>query len=183
MRGNAGATVIVAGRAARWACALALLTVLNPPLIQASPQPTPLSDEQEEGEGEEEEEPEVAVNLEVEGEKVLRRFRHPASVLQINLEEASAGSTLADVLAQLPGLQLRRLGGIGDPAYAGIRGSSSQQVEVWVDGVPLNPLGTTGVDLSEINLDNYDRIEVWRGFSPPYLGGAPIGGGAPTGKR
>jgi len=198
MRVPTRATVIVAGRAARWASALALLASLTPLPLHAEtwaddlPDVSEGDDEEEGEEGEEGEEEgeegeeeegddgqEVEVEVKVEGTKAARsaqRFRHPASVLESDLRDQPPGASLTDVLAQLPGLQLRRLGGAGDPSYAGIRGSSSQQVEVWVDGVPLNPLGSSSIDLSEIALDDYDRIEVWRGFSPPDLGGAPIGG-------
>jgi len=186
MRVLTRATVIVAGRAARWASALALLAALTPLSLQAetweeSPSDVGEEDDEEDDGGEEDEDDaeEVEVKVKVEAnkaEQALKRFRHPASVLGTSLQDRAPGSRLADVLAQLPGLQLRRLGGAGDPAYAGIRGSSSQQVEVWVDGVPLNPLGSRSIDLSELSLDDYDRVEVWRGFSPADLGGAPIGG-------
>jgi outer membrane cobalamin receptor len=186
MRSTARSTVIVAGRAARWACALALLASLLPICADAEVLDTnehagDEDEEQEEDEGSEQEEGEqeegeLKVKVNVQASRAVKTFRHPASVLQVDLGNRSPGSSLADVLSLLPGLQVRRLGGVGDPAYVGIRGSSSQQVEVWVDGIPLNPLGSSSVDLSELALEDYDRIEVWRGFSPAELGGAPIGG-------
>ena len=189
MLSTARSTVIVAGRAARWLCAISLLASLLPisahaeaidnedPAADEGNEPEQEEGKEEESEGkEEEQEVELRVKVEARAKGAVKKFRHPASVLQVNLEDRSPGSSLADVLSQLPGLQLRRLGGVGDPAYVGIRGSSSQQVEVWIDGVPLNPLGSSSVDLSELALEDYDRIEVWRGFSPPELGGAPIGG-------
>ena len=102
----------------------------------------------------------------------------PASVVGIDLDDDSVppATTLADVLDTVAGLHIRRLGGPGDPAYVTVRGSTSRQVEVWVDGVPLNAFGSAAVDLGGMALDAYDRVEIYRGFTPIELGAAPIGG-------
>jgi iron complex outermembrane receptor protein len=102
---------------------------------------------------------------------------HPASVVAIELDESVPPSaTLADVLDTTAGVHVRRFGGPGDPAWVTVRGSTSRQVEVWVDGVPLNAQGSSSVDLGTLALDAYDRVEVWRGFAPLELGASPIGG-------
>jgi len=187
-------TIIVAGRAARWSAALWLLLSLYAP-GRAIAQGTQGDDDDSAGDDDSDEEHEgdekndegeqlprraVAARVQVEEQKEPQRphsFRNPASVIVRELGDSVApGATLADVLAELPGMQLRRFGGPGDPAYAAIRGSSSQQVEIWVDGVPINPMGSAAVNLDELPLEAFDRVEVWRGFAPPDLGGAPIGG-------
>jgi len=201
------ATVIVAGRAARWIAALWLLLALAFPRLASAQDSAPDDDsssdddqsrdgddddsaapDSDAGQAREDEAPDdepaparqvkAAITVEERREpQQLQAFRHPASVVARDLDDSVApGATLADVLAQMPGLQLRRLGGPGDPSYAAIRGSSSQQVEIWVDGVPLNPLGSGAIDLSEFSLLAFDRVEVWRGLAPAELGGAPIGG-------
>jgi len=201
MAGDPKATIIVAGRAARWTFALwlALASGATASATAAEsrgddddsaeddeagedlPEAPPGEDSPEDSPGEEpgpERAVAAAVRVEDKAEaQALKAFRHPASLVARDLDDSvPPGATLADVLAQLPGLQLRRLGGPGDPSYAAIRGSSSRQVEVWVDGVPLNPLGSGAINLSELALEAFDRVEVWRGLAPAELGGSPIGG-------
>src|SRR5262249_49792748 len=84
--------------------------------------------------------------------------------------------TLAETLAESAGVQVRSLGGLGAYSSVSIRGSSSAQGAVVLDGVPLNRGSLGGVDLSLLPLDALERIEVWRGQVPPELGGEAIGG-------
>ncbi len=90
--------------------------------------------------------------------------------------DAPPASDLATVLASVPGANVRRLGGLGDVAVVSLRGSSLRQVEVFLDGVPLNPDGAEVVDLSELPPSAFSRVEVWRGDAPARYGAAPLGG-------
>lgn len=83
---------------------------------------------------------------------------------------------VGDVLAWTPGVQVARLGGPGARAAVRIRASSFRQVQVHLDGVPLNPDGSDAVDLSDVPLAALEEVVVWRGFAPGRYGGAPIGG-------
>ena len=47
---------------------------------------------------------------------------------------------------------------------------------MFLDGVPLNPEGSSTFDLSELPLRAFDRVEVFRGSAPPRLGSAAVGG-------
>lgn len=84
--------------------------------------------------------------------------------------------TVDDVLQDMPGASVRRTGGPLSPAFVNVRGSSAQQVAVFLDGVPLNAFGADAVDLSQLPLRAFDRVELYRGFAPPHLGGFAIGG-------
>lgn len=98
-------------------------------------------------------------------------------VASIDMRERGARvEDLSSVLAQMVGVRVNQYGGMGSFATASIRGSSSGQVRVFLDGVPLDDayLGTT--DLSQLPLDGVGRVDVYRGFSPPSLGGSAIGG-------
>lgn len=99
-----------------------------------------------------------------------------ASVAVIEVATLPASTDLAGAVAGVPGTAIRRLGGLGDWASVSIRGSAPRQVEVYLDGVPLNPEGTAIVNLSELPLRAFERVEVYRGNAPPELGGSPIGG-------
>ena len=103
--------------------------------------------------------------------------RAPEGVHIVEVDAATPPSTsVADALEDVPGVSVRRLGGTLDPAFVRIRGSTARQVAVYLDGMPLNAFGTSAVDLSEFALFGFDRLEVYRGFTPAHLGGFSIGG-------
>jgi len=83
---------------------------------------------------------------------------------------------LGQLIEQEVGVQVRSAGGFGGFSSAELRGASSQQVIVYLDGVALNDASTGTFDLSNIPIDNIDRIEVYRGVTPIELSNASIGG-------
>lgn len=90
------------------------------------------------------------------------------------------GATPADaapeLISRLPGASVRGLGGLGQFAAVSVRGSTAQQVQLVVDGVPLND-GFAGLfDLSMVPLESTGRIELYRGHVPLAFGGAAPGG-------
>ena len=87
-----------------------------------------------------------------------------------------AAESVAQLLAELPGVSVQRLGGIGSLAMVSLRGSTFSQVAVYVDGVPLNNGLGGGVDLSTLPLGDVERIEVYRGVAPIAFGGSALGG-------
>jgi iron complex outermembrane receptor protein len=83
---------------------------------------------------------------------------------------------LAGVLSQMVGLRVKQYGGLGAFATVSIRGSSSNQVQVYMDGLPLNDPYTGTANLADLPVGGVQRLEVFRGFAPPQLGAAGIGG-------
>jgi iron complex outermembrane receptor protein len=83
---------------------------------------------------------------------------------------------LSAILSQLVGVRVTQYGGLGSFATVSIRGSSSSQVRTFLDGVPIDDpyLGVTNI--ADLPLGGVDRVEVYRGFSPPSLGSAAMGG-------
>lgn len=84
--------------------------------------------------------------------------------------------TIPDLLDQIPGVYVRRLSGSGSYTTATIRGSAPSQVNIYIDGVPLNTASETAADLSTLPIANVERVEVYRGTTPARFSGAPIGG-------
>jgi iron complex outermembrane receptor protein len=83
--------------------------------------------------------------------------------------------TTADLLSEAPGVQVRRFGGLGAFSTISIRGSSANQVQIYLDGIPLSRARSNVVDLSGLPLDSLERIEVYRGTAPIGFSGG-IGG-------
>ncbi len=103
--------------------------------------------------------------------------RSHAFVAVIRAEEfESRAVSLPEVLAQTAGVQIKKLGGLGSYSTLSVRGTSGQQVRVYLDGVALNSALGGGVNLGNIPLSNVERIEVYKGTIPTKFGGSGLGG-------
>jgi iron complex outermembrane receptor protein len=98
-----------------------------------------------------------------------------SSVLTADRTPRSA-EDLPQLLSELPGVSVTRLGGLGALATLSLRGSSANQVEVYFDGVPLSAASGGGVDIGLIPVVDLDSVEVYRGMSPIGFGSSAIGG-------
>ncbi len=82
----------------------------------------------------------------------------------------------AALLSRLAGVRVLQYGGLGSYATVSIRGSSANQVLLFLDGVPLNNAYLGVANIADLPLGDLERIEIYRGFSPPHLGSSAIGG-------
>lgn len=98
-----------------------------------------------------------------------------ASVITVDRTPRSAESA-AELLSELPGVVVTRLGGLGAQSTLSIRGSTADQVGVFLDGIPLNAALGGGVDLGLIPIGDMGRMEIYRGQSPVAFGAAAMGG-------
>ncbi len=102
---------------------------------------------------------------------------YPAFVTVINVDErAGVSLSVADVLEEQVGVDIREYGGLGSFSSVSIRGASPEQVLVILDGVMLNQASGGAVDLSTIPFSQVSSIEVFRGISPSHLGVSAPGG-------
>jgi len=92
------------------------------------------------------------------------------------LPDRRPADDLAGVISRAPGVTVRSLGGLGQFSAVSIRGSSSQQVPIFLDGAPLSASASGLVDLSTQPLDALARVEIYRGYVPIRFGSAAIGG-------
>lgn len=100
-----------------------------------------------------------------------------ASVTEVRFDDARPASTdLARWLEALAGVHVRRLGPLGSPAGLSVRGAPFEQVQVFLDGVPLNPDASDTVDLSAVPAALLDGAWVHRGVAPVRYGSSAIGG-------
>ncbi len=84
--------------------------------------------------------------------------------------------TVADAIENVPGVNVVRYGAFGAQAAVGIRGSSSQQVLVLLDGLPVAGTQINDVNLEEFPVSGIDRIEVVEGGGSTLYGSGSIGG-------
>lgn len=118
--------------------------------------------------------------VEVKGERLgVQQITRETSAFATVLDTSDAPSkvnSVADVLSESVGVQVRRFGGLGAFSTVSIRGSTAEQVEVYLDNVLLNRANVGLVDLGNVPLDNVERVEIYRGFAPLQLGSGSIGG-------
>lgn len=103
--------------------------------------------------------------------------RTPESVTVIDGREIDAKQqfTLAAALRSVPGVTLQQNGGPGTVTSIFTRGGESDYTLVLIDGIRANAFGG-GLDLSQVPLNDVDRIEVVRGSQSALYGSDAIGG-------
>jgi len=102
----------------------------------------------------------------------------PASVNVIRMEDLEARNpqNLAEALQNVQGVYFKDYGGPGNTKTISIRGSSSEQVLVMLDGQRLNNPQTGQVDFATLSVEGVDRIEVVRGGNSALYGADAVGG-------
>ena len=86
------------------------------------------------------------------------------------------GLSAAEVLSALPGIQSQKQGGMGSFQTISIRGIAARDILVCVDGIPLNDAGGGAADIGTIDLNNIEKIEIYKDRIPARFGGSGIGG-------
>ncbi len=114
------------------------------------------------------------------GEELLseREALNPSKFMTV-IDVSGSGDrveTVSEVLSETVGVQTKSWGGMGSFSTASIRGSSASQVQVFLDGVPMNRAVTGVADLGDLPFSSIEYIEVFRGITPPDLAGSGIGG-------
>ncbi len=116
------------------------------------------------------------------GELVVRARRdsegkHIASFVEtIALgNQRAPGADLAQTLDRAAGVNIRRYGGLGSFSTLSIRGSTAEQVQVFLDGVPLNQAVGGGVDLGGLPIGGVESVDIYRGAVPAHFGGNSLG--------
>jgi len=89
---------------------------------------------------------------------------------------AREAATVADALAVASGVSLSDLGPEGAQTSLSLRGSTTNQVLVLVDGLRVNDARSGLADLSGIPAGRIERIEVMRGSGSALYGGDAVGG-------
>jgi vitamin B12 transporter len=118
-----------------------------------------------------ESEPDPEQTLIIRGERISA-FQPAGGFTEIiSIDEATSFSSAAEEISRAAGIQVRRLGGLGSFGAASIRGSTPEQVPVYLDGVLLNAGGFEVVDLSRLPAGMIEEIVLVRGPAASYFGG------------
>lgn len=91
------------------------------------------------------------------------------------LDQAGQGS-LKDVLAQQPGLQFSSNGGYRSTTGVFLRGATSSQAIVLIDGVRVGSATSGGASFENMPLARIERIEILRGAASALYGPDAVGG-------
>lgn len=83
---------------------------------------------------------------------------------------------LLEALRLVPGLEIAQAGGPGRTAGAFLRGASTAQTLVLLDGVRLNDPNTGAFDFADLRTDEVERIEILRGPQSTLYGSEAMGG-------
>lgn len=84
-------------------------------------------------------------------------------------------SDIAHVLDRVPGARLRETGGLGSDFDFSISGFSGKRIKFFVDGVPMDDFGSS-FQINNIPINFAERIEVYKGVVPVWLGSDALGG-------
>ncbi|HEV8019280.1 MAG TPA: TonB-dependent receptor [Steroidobacteraceae bacterium] len=103
-----------------------------------------------------------------------------SSVTVITAEDIAARQerTIADVLKDVPGLNVVQTGGPGGVTSVFIRGTNSNHTKVLIDGIDVSdPSNSTGAfDFGQLLAQDFERVEVLRGPQSGLYGSDALGG-------
>jgi vitamin B12 transporter len=85
-------------------------------------------------------------------------------------------SSVGELLARVPGVQMVRNGGRGATTSMFIRGTSHAQSLVLIDGMRIGSVSAGGAALQHLAVEQIERIEVLRGSRSALYGADAIGG-------
>ena len=83
--------------------------------------------------------------------------------------------TLDHLIDRAAGVKVRREGGAGSDFDLMINGMSGNSIRYFIDGVPLETKGT-GLTIDNVPLNTVERVELYKGVVPSYLGSDALGG-------
>ncbi|REA58048.1 TonB-dependent receptor [Dyadobacter luteus] len=82
---------------------------------------------------------------------------------------------LSNVLDRVSGVRVRESGGVGSSFNFSLNGFTGKQVKFFMDGIPMDNFGSS-FQLNNIPVNLADRIEVYKGVVPIWLGADALGG-------
>ena len=104
----------------------------------------------------------------------LREGVYAAKVLEVK-ERMGEVVDLNDWVDRMAGVRVRSEGGLGAETDLALNGMSGDAVRYFIDEVPMDVRGE-GMTLGRLPAGTVERIEVYKGVVPSYLGADAMGG-------
>lgn len=82
---------------------------------------------------------------------------------------------IAHALDRVSGVRVREAGGVGSRMDFSLNGFTGKQVKFFIDGVPMDNFGSS-FQLNNIPINLAQRVEVYKGVVPVWLGSDALGG-------
>ena len=82
---------------------------------------------------------------------------------------------IAQVLDRVSGVRVRESGGVGSDFNFSLNGFSGGRVKFFIDGIPMDDLGSS-FQINNIPVNLAERVEVYKGVVPIWLGSDALGG-------
>ena len=98
------------------------------------------------------------------------------SVIDRSVLDQTGQGSLGDILAQQPGVQLSSNGGYRSTTGVFLRGATSSQAIVLIDGVRVGSATTGAAAFENMPLERIERIEILRGAASALYGPDAVGG-------
>lgn len=115
--------------------------------------------------------------VQVVGMNKARQLQHQAyAVSVVDLKALSAQNLqLNKVLNQITSVRIREDGGLGSDYTFSMNGFSGNQVKFFLDGIPMDNFGSS-FNIANLSANMADRVEIYKGVLPVYLGADALGG-------
>jgi outer membrane cobalamin receptor len=106
----------------------------------------------------------------------IKNIPNAVTVLGPKEIETSSARNVGELLKESTILEINDYGYLGSAQSVSIRGSSPSQVLVLIDNRPINSVTFGSADLTEIPLENVERVEIIKGPSSHLYGANAMGG-------
>lgn len=115
--------------------------------------------------------------VEVNGKSETRKLKETGFALNAidTKQYANTSLDMGQVLNRTTGIKMREQGGVGSDFNFAINGLSGNSVKFFIDGVPLELMGST-MTLNNIPVNLAERVEIYKGVAPVSLGSDALGG-------
>jgi outer membrane receptor protein involved in Fe transport len=113
----------------------------------------------------------------VNGKSVTRQINEqPFTVTAISAKELyNSTSDAKELLNRVSGVRVLEEGGLGSNLNFSLNGFSGDQVKFFLDGIPMDNFGSS-LGINNIPVNTIERIEVYKGVVPVWLGTDALGG-------
>ncbi|WP_205030469.1 TonB-dependent receptor [Psychroflexus aestuariivivens] len=115
--------------------------------------------------------------INLKGKSAVRKINEQAYTVNSVSTKALQNSTsdAKQILNRVPGVRILQDGGLGSDLDFSLNGFSGDQVKFFLNGIPMDNFGSA-FNLASIPVNSIERIDVYKGVVPVWLGTDALGG-------